>query len=169
MRMDMSVRRLLQMPHHTAIRSQTLNRGGLVVAPYDKGTVQQARHCWAMSHAVASGAVQGEQAKRAEAAARSTWAFMNKAMRRPDGLWCVVVGRVWADRNVPCGRQRLAAPAVYGHIVRRLGCLLVSNALRTSRSSTHAHTHAHAALLCPSLPCYALPSCAVPFPAVLCT
>jgi hypothetical protein len=45
---------------------QTLNRSGEVVAPYDKGIVQQARHCWALSLAVASGAVQGEQAKRAE-------------------------------------------------------------------------------------------------------
>lgn len=70
---------------------QTLNRGGVVGEPSDKGVVQHARHVWTFSHAAASRLLRGDAAARASAenAARSAWAFMLKHMQRPEqqGTW----------------------------------------------------------------------------------
>lgn len=58
-------------------------------APTHKGIVQQARHCWAFSHAVRSGALRGRGARRGEALARSAWGFMQRHLHREQqpGTW----------------------------------------------------------------------------------
>jgi mannose/cellobiose epimerase-like protein (N-acyl-D-glucosamine 2-epimerase family) len=69
----------------------TLERGGRVGKPADKGIVPQCRHVWAMSRAVLSGALPAgtADARAAEAAARSAWRFMVDHLHRADrpGTW----------------------------------------------------------------------------------
>lgn len=69
--------------------AQTLDRGGVVAAPTDKGIVQQARHVWSLSHAVRSKAMTGQAARRAKALARSSWHFMRDHIHRAaePGTW----------------------------------------------------------------------------------
>lgn len=84
----------LRLPRARAqhLHPQTLNRGGAVGAPTDKGVVQQARHAWTFAHAAASGLLRNDPAAQAgaERAARSAWRFMTDHMQRPQapGTWC---------------------------------------------------------------------------------
>ncbi|KAI8467612.1 MAG: Six-hairpin glycosidase-like protein [Monoraphidium minutum] len=86
----------------------TLERGGAPGSPTDKGIVQQARHCWALSKAAAApGAPPPGGAGRAEAGARAAWEFINARMRRPDGLCAWLVSRDGATVVDP-------GPSLYG-------------------------------------------------------
>jgi hypothetical protein len=67
------------------LTTQTVERLGLPGDAADKGVVQQARHCWAFSHAYSNKMLKG----RAAAAAKEAWGFMTDHMlRADDATWC---------------------------------------------------------------------------------
>lgn len=74
----------------------TVERLGLPGDAADKGVVQQARHCWAFSHAYSNKMLKG----RAAAAAKEAWGFMTDHMlRADDATWRFVVARDGAPTN----------------------------------------------------------------------